>query len=379
MQRDIQSVPISKRMFAKASDMKIPLSGTFELSPVCNFSCKMCYVRKSKKEVAEHQRPMLDVKHWLQIARDARDAGLVFLLLTGGEPFLWPGFWEFYEELVKMGLLISINTNGSLIDDEVIERLKMHPPKRINITLYGASDESYEALCGVTGVFKKVDNAIKKLKAEGIEVKLNSSLTPSNQNDMEAIISYAKENELILEMASYMFPPIRRDREKIGENHRFTSEEYAKYRLSSYHLIHGKEKYEELLERIRKRAVPPLGLDESCKDPLDGKVRCRAGKAAFWITWDGYMTPCGMMPEPRIDLYKTDFIDAWKEIVKMTEKISASGTCESCLNRQLCHTCPAIALSETGTTEGIPIYLCKMVEELQRIAERTSREKEKEK
>ena len=370
MERGIQSVPISKRLFSKASAMKLPLSGTFELSPVCNFECKMCYVRKSKKEVAKHNRPMIDKEKWLQIARDAKEAGLVFLLLTGGEPFLLSGFLELYEELVRMGFLVSINTNGSLIDDKVIERLKKYPPKRINITLYGASDETYEALCGVKGVFDKVDKAIKKLKAEGIEVKLNSSLTPSNQEDMEAIISYAKENDLFLEMATYMFPPIRKDRDKIGENHRFTAEEYAAYRMKSYRLIHGEEKYEEMLQCIKERAVPPLGLDESCKDPLDGKVRCRAGKASFWITWDGYMTPCGMMPEPKVDLYKTDFADAWKKIVELTENIRASGVCESCPNRQLCHTCPSIALSETGSTEGIPTYLCKMVEELQQIAER---------
>ena len=52
MSESIQSVPLSEFLSMKASAGRIPISGTFELSPVCNFACKMCYVRKTEKEVA---------------------------------------------------------------------------------------------------------------------------------------------------------------------------------------------------------------------------------------------------------------------------------------------------------------------------------------
>lgn len=365
----MESSPLSERMLSKASYMKIPMSGTFELSPVCNFSCKMCYVRKTQKEVKEHSRKMVSLEQWLNIAKDAKERGMLFLLLTGGEPFLWPDFWELYEELVKMGLIVSINTNGSLIDENAIERLKKLPPKRLNITLYGASDETYEALCGVKGVFSKIDQTIRRLKEAGIMVKLNSSMTPSNVKDMEKIIAYAKEMDLILEMSTYMFPPIRRDRRMIGENHRFTVEDYGKYHLKRYRLQFGEDNYVQMLYNIKQKSVPPPGLDDSCRDPIDGKIRCRAGKASFWITWDGYMTPCGMMPEPKVDLYEKDFGTAWSEVVTMSGKVSLSGVCDRCPNRKLCHTCAAIAMAETGSTEGIPAYLCKAVEVFGQIAE----------
>lgn len=364
------SVPLTRLIYSKASGMKIPVSGTFELSPVCNFSCKMCYVRKSQKEVNAHHRPMMKLEQWLEIAREAKEKGMLFLLLTGGEPFLWPDFWQLYEELVKMGFLVSINTNGSLIDDEVIEKLKKLPPKRLNITLYGASDETYEALCGAKNMFRKVDETITKLREAGIMVKINCSLTPSNVKDMEAIINYTKEKKLILEMASYMFPPIRRDADRIGENHRFTVEDYGKYQLQSYRLQYGEKQYQAMLKRIKEKVVPPPGLDESCRDPIDGKIRCRAGKASFWITWDGYMTPCGMMPEPKIDMYENGFSESWDEMVKISERVSLSGVCNTCPDKELCHTCAAVAMAETGKVEGIPTYLCKTVEELQRIADK---------
>lgn len=368
---EIESQSLGKALYAKASQLKIPLSGTFELSPVCNFSCKMCYVRKTKQEVANWNRPQMKKEQWLELAKEAVKEGMLYLLLTGGEPFLWPRFRELYEELANMGLLISINTNGSLIDEDALQWLKKYPPKRVNITLYGASDESYEKLCGAKGVFGKVDHAIRSLKEAGISVKMNSSLTPSNVSDLEAIIAYGKSLDLPMEIATYMFPPVRRDQTQIGCNHRFTPEEYSHYRMEVYRNQYGEEVYENLLESVRQRSVPPPGLMENCVDPLDGKIRCRAGNASFWVTWDGYMTPCGMMSEPKTDLYEKDFKESWQQITEESDRIRLSGVCHSCPNREMCHTCAAVAQTETGSTEGIPTYLCESMEALEHIAEKS--------
>ncbi|MGM9626368.1 MAG: radical SAM protein, partial [Eubacteriales bacterium] len=289
-------------MYTKAAKMKIPISGTFELSPVCNFSCRMCYVRKSAKEVAESPRPILTLDRWLAIAREAREQGMLYLLLTGGEPFLWPDFWTLYEQLIGMGFLVSINTNGSLIDEDAIERLKRYPPRRINITLYGASDEVYENLCQAKGVFTRVKRAIEGLQDAGITVKLNGSLMPANICDLEKLITYAEERKLILETTAYMFPPVRRDPTMVGVNQRLTPEEAAACHLRVFRLQNGEDKYKAYLESIRSGTVQPPGPDASCTDPLDGRVSCRAGKASFWVTWDGWLTPCGMMTEPKVDI-----------------------------------------------------------------------------
>ena len=133
---------LTDRLYQKAGNKKIPLSGTFELSPVCNFSCKMCYVRKTVQEVKEHPRKLMSLEQCIKLAEQARKEGMLYLLLTGGEPLLWPDFWKLYEALSKMGFLIGINTNGSMIDDQVIERWKENPPYRVNITLYGANDNT---------------------------------------------------------------------------------------------------------------------------------------------------------------------------------------------------------------------------------------------
>ena len=361
--------PLTQFLFTKASGAKLPLSGTFELSPICNFACRMCYVRKTPQEVAAHDRPMVTLEQWLEIAREAREQGMLYLLLTGGEPFLWPEFWTLYEQLIQMGFLISINTNGSLIDEAAIRRLKRNPPTRINITLYGASDETYYDLCRARGVFSRVDRAITGLKAAGIMVKLNCSLTPFNAGDLERMVQYAEKRGLILEANTYMFPPLRRDPAMVGRNQRFTPEEAARYHLRRYRLQYGEETYRSFLENVVKGIAPPPGLDESCIDPLDGKIRCRAGKAAFWITWDGWLTPCGMMPEPKIDLTGRTFPEAWEELTRASAALTLSGVCTRCPNQQLCHACAAMALAETGSAQGVPRYLCEMVEALREAAD----------
>ena len=85
--------PLTDYLFYKAGQSGIPLSGTFELTPFCNFSCPMCYVRKTAEEVKSSGRSLRTYEQWLKLAREARDAGMLYLLITGGEPTAWPEFW----------------------------------------------------------------------------------------------------------------------------------------------------------------------------------------------------------------------------------------------------------------------------------------------
>lgn len=358
-------------LYNKASHMLVPLSGTFELSPMCNFSCRMCYVRKTAKEVRESPRGILTLDDWRGIARQARDAGMLYLLLTGGEPLLWPDFWTLYDEMVSMGFLVSINTNGSLIDEAAIAHFRRKPPQQINITLYGANDATYQRLCGARGVFSRVDRAIQGLLEAGITVKLNCSLTPENAADLDWIVDYAKRRQTVLAVATYMFPPVRRDRSMVGTNERFTPEESAEYLMRYLRLDREPARYRAYLQAIVDGCVEPPGLDESCIDPVDGRIRCRAGKASFWITWDGWMTPCGMMPEPKVDVKDRPFAACWQSLTEAAAALRLSGVCDKCPNKNVCHPCAAISFAETGTCSGIPTYMCQATRRMRQIARQT--------
>ena len=106
--------------------MRTPLVSAFEISPICNFRCRMCYVRRTPEQVRK-RGGLLPAEWWLETARQARAEGLLYPLLTGGEPFLYPGIQKLLSELSRMGMLVTMNTNGSLIDEAVIEWLQETP------------------------------------------------------------------------------------------------------------------------------------------------------------------------------------------------------------------------------------------------------------
>ena len=114
--------PISRYLSQKAARMSSPLNGIFELTGRCNFNCKMCYVHnQSQQDVAAMQQKELSVSQWVKIAEQAREAGLVFLLLTGGEAMLRKDFLQLYQKLSTMGFRLVINSNGSLLTQSVLD------------------------------------------------------------------------------------------------------------------------------------------------------------------------------------------------------------------------------------------------------------------
>ena len=181
---------LSSYLHAKACRAGTPLAGNFELTPRCNFNCKMCYVHLSEAE-QKRRGAELSADEWLSIAETARSEGMLFLLLTGGEPLIRPDFRYILSELKKMGLMVSINSNASLIDKDMLDFFRHEPPFRFNITLYGASGEAYERLCG-SNAFDRVLANIRALKDIGIGVKLNVSLTQYNAADMQRIYEIAE-------------------------------------------------------------------------------------------------------------------------------------------------------------------------------------------
>lgn len=349
--------PITEYLYKKAAKNGVALSGTFELTPLCNMNCKMCYVRLSKQE-QEAIRPLRTAEEWISLAKEAKDAGILYLLLTGGEPFLHPQFRQIMTELHQMGFLISINSNGTMIDESVVEWLREVPPVRMNITLYGASDQTYEKLCANPKGFTQTTHAIDLLCEADIPVKINCSVTPYNAADLPKIIEYAKEKELLVQPTSYMFPPVRKDASMTGANDRFTPEEAAYYSAYADYLLYGKENF---LARCEKNLPLPSEIEENC-DVVGEEIRCRAGKCSFWISWDGNMMPCGMFASgERLNVFEDGFENAWEMVKQQTAMIRLPGKCAGCSLKDRCRTCAAMVYTETGCFDKAPEYRCEMM------------------
>lgn len=345
----------SAYLHSKGRQLGLPISGTFELTSRCNFDCKMCYIHSLDCNGFEDRE--LSAEQWIELGRKARDAGMVFLLLTGGEPLLRKDFPIIYKELATMGFIISINTNASLIDDEIIKLFKEYMPSRVNVSLYGSCNETYASLCGRAS-FDKVMENLRKLKEAGVPFKINCSITPYNSGDIEDIHNIAKELEVNIKTASYMYPPIRNDKEKTGGNEgRFSACESAVQRVKCEMLKFGKDEFIRRAEAIEQGIAV---CENECIEPTEEGtgIRCRAGVSSFWLNWEGYMSGCGMVPDEEFNVLEKSFDECWQGVREKTAQIRLPAECVTCKYRNLCSACAAACLCESGAFDKKPEYLC---------------------
>lgn len=343
---------ITDYLHQKASVNAVPLSGVFELSPVCNFNCKMCYVRKTPQQLAAEGKSLIPWQQWLELAKQCHDAGTLYLLLTGGEPFLYPDFRKLYEALHEMGLLLSINTNASLIDEETMQWLKHYAPTRMNITLYGASRETYARICGNPDGYDRAARAIHWMKEAGIPVVINASMIPENAEDIEKIVLFGKRMQMNTRVSTYMFPPVRREKE--SSDSRFSPEVAAKMFMRKSKCQFSQE---VLYNMLRKQENKPFeGWGETQEH-----MHCRAGRSSYWISWDGSMNACGLFDFPITKYpFKEPFAQCWQELTKLVRTTPVLEQCADCDLRNICNPCAATVHAECGDVNGKAEYLCEM-------------------
>lgn len=345
---------------AKADHTHTPIGGTMELLPLCNMDCRMCYVRQTREEM-ERQGHMLSGNEWLEIAEQARGEGLLFLLLTGGEPLLYPEFEPLYTELSRMGLILSVNTNGTLIDEKWADFFAEHGCRRLNITLYGKDNATYQALCRNPKGFTQVINAAHLLKERNVAFRFTCSITPYNVGQLEDFYRIAEKMDAPLSVATYMFPPARRGRE--ADSSRLTAEQSAQAMLHSYHL---KNRNADL--KLAAQATL-AGLNNPPRLQKKEGFICHAGHSGFWMNWKGEMLPCGMFNEPKISLREHSFAECWNYIVQKCRELPKCAECLNCRKQNVCRPCPAHNYTETGSTSDRPGYLCRMTNEKIRLCE----------
>ena len=313
----------------------IPLRGTFELTARCNFNCNMCYVHLNEEQIQKQGRELTN-EEWLDIARQAKEAGMLYLTLTGGEVFARPGFKELYLALSEMGFLIQILSNGYLIDEKVMEWLSETPPHMLRFTLYGASDETYENVCGIKDGFTKVSHAIDLVRESDIPFYLVSTLVKENQHDFEAMCRLSEEKEVFLRASTAVIKSIRGVNRNIDE-HRIDIEDAVN------------------LER---------GELPSINNLLDVCGRYRKG---FCITWNGNMQLCAFMNDSTISLIGQSFDEAWDRLIIELEKIKLPNECKDCKYSGFCTRCPGVLAAECGSCKQVDEEFCDKAKRLYQV------------
>ncbi len=360
---------LEQNMMANAARMKTPINGSLELLPLCNMNCDMCYVRLTPKELAKHGR-IRSAEEWLKVGKEMQQAGVLFLLLTGGEPLLHPEFKEIYLGLKQMGFILTINTNGTLIDEEWAQFFGKNKPRRINVSVYGSDDRAYAELCHYPGGFERVINGIRMLKECGVDVKIAGSLTEKNRDDMIKLQEIGESLSAPVNIDSYMMTATReRDRE-FNQESRLSPEKAAETSIVLLQNRLGEEEFKNYVQYTLDQ------IDNGKETPEVGSrhMTCMAGSCSFTINWQGEVRPCVMLSEPSLSVFEHGFINCWNQIVEGCQNIYLSEKCASCSLRSICRICAAAALLETGKYDGTPEYLCRYYhryEEILRIAKKS--------
>ena len=359
---------VERMILDQAKRTRTPANGSLELLPLCNMNCDMCYVRLSREEM-EQQGRLRTADEWLEIGRQMKEAGVLFLLLTGGEPFLYPDFRKLYLGLREMGMILTINTNGTLIDEDLAEFFGKHKPRRVNITLYGTDEETYANLCHYPGGYEKTLRGIRLLRENGVDVKVGGSLARANRDDLDKLLDIGEELGVPVRVDTYMMPATRERDLPYNLQARLDPEEAARARIHALKREMGPELFPAYVRQSIEKAEHPEPAEEK-----PGHMACMAGQCSFTINWQGQMRPCVVMSEPEVSVFEAGFEAAWKYIAEETWKILLNAKCSTCRVRYLCRTCAAGALLETGSYAGVPDYMCRYAKESLRLLEEEEKE-----
>lgn len=355
---------LEQDVMEKAAEKRIPAYGVLELLPLCNMNCDMCYVRLSREEM-EKKGGLRTAEEWLALAQQMRKEGTLFLMLTGGEPLIFPDFRRLYVELQKMGMIVALNTNGTLVDEDWAAFFGRYRPRRINVTLYGANEQAYEELCHYPGGYEKALRGIRLLRENGVDVKINGSAVKANREDCMRIAKTAREFGAAFHVDSYMYPATREREKPFSEQARLDPKAAARV---SVEMMRAEEAPQQFIEEALNMLY--CATHTSPGEEVPGQMRCRAGKCAFAVNWQGMMCPCVMLTEPKISVFEQGFRKSWRILTENTSKIRLSPKCGRCVLREVCGTCAACALYESGSYEGVPEYMCQYtIEKLNCLAQ----------
>lgn len=340
-------IQMKERLLRSAYKNKTPIIGHFELTARCNLDCKMCYVHA--KDNANALRRELSTEQWKRIFDEAYDCEMLYATLSGGECLIRKDFRELYLHLWNKQVMISVQTNATLINDDYVQFFTLHKPESIQISLYGSNEEGYLHVTGHKG-FEKAMWAINAFMDAGIEVRIVTTPSKYMTDDYIELVRLCKERNLQLEDSDFILIPNREDPTR---NDYFMSEDEILSLLKRRVELDG-----ELVPRYKTPEPVRTATETSTK-----KLKCTAGGCMAAVTWDGMMYPCLNLMSNGVSLLEMSYSEAWEKVKAATEKIMLPVECFSCPYDSVCPKCPAHRLSDLHSGHCDPA-VCEMTRRL---------------
>jgi radical SAM protein with 4Fe4S-binding SPASM domain len=343
-------------LWDKQKARRRPLSFDLEVTARCNNDCRHCYIVLPADDRAAQARE-LSVAAISRIADQAVKLGAVWCLLTGGEPLLRPDFADLYLALKRKGLLVSVFTNATLVQEEHVALWKKYPPRDIEVTVYGVTRETYERVTRKPGAFDRFMRGLDLLLDSGVRVRLKAMAIQSNLHEQTAIAEFCRART----KDYFRFDPqlhLRFDGDP-ARNAEIQAERLTPEQVVA--LERGDpERFDALCHRSGELIVP-----ERPHTGCDHLFHCGAGTGSFSVSYDGQFRLCSSLwaDGTTYDLRTGTLAEAWFHLVprirdRRSQRQAFLESCRRCALVNLCLWCPAHAHLETGALDGTTPYFC---------------------
>ena len=178
-------------LWEKLKARRAPLSFDLEVTARCNNDCTHCYIALPAGD-REARAAELASAEILSLAEEAVGMGAVWCLLTGGEPLLRDDFEEIFLGLKRLGLLVSVFTNACLVTPAHVELFRRYPPRDIEVSVYGATRETYERVTRRPGSYDAFVRGLDLLLQSGVPVRLKAMALRSTVHELAEISAFCR-------------------------------------------------------------------------------------------------------------------------------------------------------------------------------------------
>jgi radical SAM protein with 4Fe4S-binding SPASM domain len=328
---------------------RVPLEVSLEVTRRCPLECLHCYNNLAMGDLAARNRE-LSKEEYFKVLDELEQMGCFWLLFTGGEIFARRDFLEIYTYAKTKGFLITLFTNGTLISEKVVNHLLEWPPFAIEITLYGRTRATYEALTGVAGSYDRCIRGINLLRDCGLPLKLKTVGTSINKHEVLAMKEFAEQELHVgFKFESLINPRIDCSQSPLAV--RLSPEEVVALDLHSPQMA---GEHRKNIER-EMRAPTPLGGGNKL-------YSCGGGVKSFAIDPYGHMTICVLSHQESYDIRGGSVKQGWDHfLLKVRRRERKQITkCAECRLHSVCSMCPANGELENGEAESPVDFLCEV-------------------
>jgi radical SAM protein with 4Fe4S-binding SPASM domain len=339
----------SRLVHGHYSGQRAPLSVSIEVTRRCPLDCLHCYNNLAMADLEARSRELTKEEHF-RLLDDLADLGCLWLLYTGGEIFARKDFLEIYTYAKQKGFLITLFTNGTLITERVADYLQQWPPFAIEITLYGRTKQTYEALTGIEGSYDRCLRGVARLRDRGLPLKLKTVPTTINKHEVVAMKDFV-EQELHLDFKFDSLINPRID----------CSQSPLAVRLSPEEVVALDLHWPKIAAEHREAAARDLAAS-SASEKMDGVYSCSGGMNSFAVDPYGQMSICVLSHKDTYDIRLGTVKEGWDRFllkVRARERKRIS-KCVKCRIRSLCSMCPANGELENGDPESPVDFLCEV-------------------